>query len=199
MAGVIEGDFGLCMSLYHAYELLQQHGLLSFYNFLKGILGGVKGTPRCRTELSQNAAFMTMMEELHCEIEPEDGNQSLNQSILIEKNMTPKQRLLKSIPKPLNNFSSHPKLLKLQEIVVEHFKRYCPNNLKNTSIQTPLNTRVMVFSQYRDSVQEITALLSKHEPLIKVMSFIGQGNKETSGGKNTKGLSQKEQFEVFFS
>nr|XP_047132067.1 uncharacterized protein LOC105847408 isoform X2 [Hydra vulgaris] len=193
IAGVIEGDFGLCISLYYAYELLLQHGLLSFYNFLKGVLSGVKGTPLCRKELSQNIAFMDMMEELHSEIEPEDG-ESLNESIMLGKNISAKQRLLKSIPKPLSSFNSHPKLLKLEEIVLEHFRRFCPNSSK--SVQTPLNTRVMIFSQYRDSVQEITALLSKHEPLIKVMSFIGQGNKETAGGKNTKGLSQKEQFEV---
>ncbi|XP_065660698.1 Fanconi anemia group M protein isoform X3 [Hydra vulgaris] len=193
IAGVIEGDFGLCISLYYAYELLLQHGLLSFYNFLKGVLSGVKGTPLCRKELSQNIAFMDMMEELHSEIEPEDG-ESLNESIMLGKNISAKQRLLKSIPKPLSSFNSHPKLLKLEEIVLEHFRRICPNSSK--SVQTPLNTRVMIFSQYRDSVQEITALLSKHEPLIKVMSFIGQGNKETAGGKNTKGLSQKEQFEV---
>lgn len=36
--GVAEGMFALCMTLYHAYELLMQHGIRSFYNFLKGVL-----------------------------------------------------------------------------------------------------------------------------------------------------------------
>ena len=54
------------------------------------------------------------------------------------------------------------------------------------------NTRIMIFSQYRDSVNEITELLSRHRPLIKVMSFIGQ----SSAGKTTKGFTQKEQLKV---
>ena len=53
-------------------------------------------------------------------------------------------------------------------------------------------TRVMIFSQYRDSVQEITDMLTKHRPLVKSMSFIGQA----SAGKNTKGFTQKEQLKV---
>jgi len=32
----------------------------------------------------------------------------------------------------------------------------------------------MIFSQYRDSVQEITACLHSFKPLIKVMEFVGQ-------------------------
>ena len=53
-------------------------------------------------------------------------------------------------------------------------------------------TRVMIFSQYRDSVSEITNILRQHHPLIKVMSFIGQ----SSAGKATKGFTQKEQLKV---
>ena len=52
-------------------------------------------------------------------------------------------------------------------------------------------SRVMIFSQYRDSVNEITAMLHKHRPLCRVMSFIGQ-----STGKSTRGFSQKEQLKV---
>jgi hypothetical protein len=34
--GPIEGDFAVALSLYHGYDLLLQHGLLPFYNFIKG-------------------------------------------------------------------------------------------------------------------------------------------------------------------
>jgi len=54
-------------------------------------------------------------------------------------------------------------------------------------------TRVMIFSQYRDSVTEITAMLKQHQPKVKVMSFIGQ----SSAGKSTKGFTQKEQLKVY--
>lgn len=54
-------------------------------------------------------------------------------------------------------------------------------------------TRVMVFSQYRDSVEEIASVLRKYEPIIKPMKFIGQGS---AVGKSSRGLSQKEQLRV---
>lgn len=194
--GNIEGDFALLMSLYHAYAVLLQHGLLSFYTFLKGVLSGKKGTTKAKIQLQQNSNLMDLMEDLHSRIEPDDGNQSLNESIIAEKNMDPKERLLKSIPKPMKNFVSHPKITKLEEIVVKHFQKHQRNAAGLHSSQTPLNTRIMIFSQYRDSVQEITAVLSRHEPLVKCMSFIGQGSKDSCDNKSTKGLSQKEQIKV---
>ena len=188
--GMIEGDFALAISLYHAYELLQQHGILSFYNFLKEICSGTKGTSRGRSELMRHERFMEMMEGLRQRIEPpDDVDDSLNGSFL--DTLTPKRRLLKSIPKPNSLFSSHPKLKKLEEIVVKHFEN-SKENFENASSQTILSTRVMIFSQYRDSVQEITAVLNKYQPLVKVMSFVGQNGT----GKGNRGLSQKEQLEV---
>lgn len=50
----------------------------------------------------------------------------------------------------------------------------------------------MIFSQYRDSVAEITDILKQHDPMVKAMSFIGQ----SSTGKATKGFTQKEQLKV---
>ncbi|XP_065063159.1 Fanconi anemia group M protein homolog [Rhopilema esculentum] len=188
--GLIEGDFALAISLYHAYELLQQHGILSFYNFIKEVYCGTKGTARCRTELMKHEKFMEMMNGLQQRIEPpDDADVSLNGSFF--ESLTPKRRLLKSIPKPNSLFSSHPKLQKLEEIVVDHFEKSKEKEPIHSS-QTPLNTRIMIFSQYRDSVQEITAVLSKHQPLVNVMSFVGQNG----AGKGKKGLTQKEQLEV---
>ncbi len=136
---------------------------------------------------------MEMMEDLRQRIEPPDNlDGSLNSSALLAP--TPKTRLLKSIPKTNSLFSSHPKLNKLEEIIVKHFET-AKEKMADKSSQTPLNTRVMIFSQYRDSVQEITSILNKHQPLVKVMSFVGQGG----SSKGKKGLTQKEQLEVLFS
>ena len=187
---MIEGDFALSISLYHAYDLLQLHGVLSFYNFLKGICNGQKGTTRGRIELKRHEKFMQLMQDLQQRIEPaDDVDGPLNGSSL--NALTPKGRLLESIPKPCGVFISHPKLTKLEEVVVKHFEN-AKENLVGPPSQTPLNTRVMIFSQYRDSVQEITAALNKHEPLVKVMSFVGQNG----SGNGKKGLTQKEQIEV---
>ena len=48
----------------------------------------------------------------------------------------------------------------------------------------------MIFSQYRESVYEITEMLSSH-PEIKPMEFVGQ-----SAGGSRKSVTQKEQLEV---
>lgn len=51
---------------------------------------------------------------------------------------------------------------------------------------------MMIFSSFRESVQEIAAMLNHHTPLIRVMTFMGQA----SAGKGVKGFTQKEQLEV---
>ncbi|KAJ3218535.1 hypothetical protein HDU67_005094 [Dinochytrium kinnereticum] len=100
------------------------------------------------------------------------------------KEMMSNLRLMITLP----NFISHPKLERLMEIVLSHLA----NHEEQTEDGTP-NTRIMIFSQYRDSVEEIVDVLSKHEPLVRATCFIGQG----SGKKGSmKGQTQKEQLEV---
>ncbi|XP_076442631.1 Fanconi anemia group M protein-like [Babylonia areolata] len=158
--GIVEGDFALAMSLYHGFELLQLHGLRSLHNFLEGIVNGTKSYGRTRTELMKNADFNEVKEILNAKFQP-SGQPQDRPAFLV----------------------GHPKLVKLEEVVLEHFHRF------QAAGQA---TRVMIFSQYRDSVQEITAMLQQHDPLVKVMSFIGQ----SSVGKSTKGFTQKEQLKV---
>ncbi|CAI7999090.1 Fanconi anemia group M protein [Geodia barretti] len=91
-------------------------------------------------------------------------------------------------------FYGHPKLRKLEEVVLEHFRRCGAQSADGTGGRGPnTETRVMVFSQYRESVQEIADLLSSHAPLVRVMSFVGHG---TTGKSTSKGLTQREQTEV---
>lgn len=60
-----------------------------------------------------------------------------------------------------------------------------------TSDSAPVDTRVMIFSSFRDSVQEIAEMLSRLQPVVRVMTFVGH-----STGKGMKGFTQKEQLEV---
>ena len=95
-------------------------------------------------------------------------------------------------------FYSHPKLKKLEEVVLDHFGRLQKESSDATtsssiSSSSALQTRVMIFSQYRESVQEIADMLSCHAPLVRVMSFVGHG---TTGKSTSKGLTQREQTEV---
>ncbi|XP_068729595.1 Fanconi anemia group M protein-like [Montipora capricornis] len=185
----IEGDFAMCISLYHAYELLLQHGILSFYNFIKGIMDGTKGMPRAKTEITKNYEFSQLMDELRGEIEPPVESSIAGNDSLLFSQFSPRRRALMNVPKPSATFKSHPKLMKLKEIVLEHFTKFQDMDVAN---KKGVATRVMIFSQYRDSVNEIAALLAQHKPLVRVMSFIGQ----QSTGKSSRGLTQKEQLQV---
>ena len=69
--GTVEGDFQMAMSLYHGFELLQLHGLRSFYNFLLKILNGESGHGRTRNELTRNADFNDITEKLRAKFSAE--------------------------------------------------------------------------------------------------------------------------------
>jgi ERCC4-related helicase len=89
-------------------------------------------------------------------------------------------REMKSKP----DFLTHLKMEKLLHVILEHFRLILDEENKS-------NSRVIVFTQYRESVEEIVSLLNRHE-VLHVMSFVGQ----STGNKGTKGLTQKEQLEV---
>ncbi|XP_025775097.1 Fanconi anemia group M protein [Puma concolor] len=174
--GIIEGEFAICISLYHGYELLQQMGMRSLYFFLCGIMDGTKGMTRAKNELSRNEDFMKLYNHLECMFAHTRGT-SASGSSTIQKG-----------DKDKNFVYSHPKLKKLEEVVVEHFKSW---NTQNASEKKCAETRVMIFSSFRDSVQEIAEMLLKHQPIIRVMTFVGHAS-----GKSMKGFTQKEQLEV---
>lgn len=161
---------------------------------MKAIVDGSKGMARARSELMRHTDFMDVMNELRELIEKPPDETSAETSALFSQFTSPRRRsMMREAFDP--SFKSHPKLLKLEEVIVEHFQNFSVNNGASTSTtdsEKEVNTRVMIFSQYRDSVGEITAILNKHKPLVRVMSFIGQA----STGKSSKGLSQKEQLEV---
>ncbi|EQC26413.1 hypothetical protein, variant [Saprolegnia diclina VS20] len=76
--------------------------------------------------------------------------------------------------------SNNPKLAQLQKVLQEHFARHSAGGS---------STRAIVFTQYRESVNEIVALLTPLAPLIKVQAFVGQG----AGKGKEKGQTQKQQ------
>uniref|UniRef100_A0A8C4VNV9 ATP-dependent RNA helicase FANCM n=1 Tax=Gopherus evgoodei TaxID=1825980 RepID=A0A8C4VNV9_9SAUR len=174
--GIIEGDFALCISLYHGYELLLQMGTRSLFIFLCGIMDGSKGLTRARNELSRNEDFMKLYRQLETMFS-DTSVTSANGNLLYNNRTGPinKNKII----------YSHPKLKKLEEVVVEHFKSWkgCTGKC--------YDTRVMIFSSFRDSVQEIAEMLSQHHPIVRVMTFVGH-----STGKSMKGFTQKEQLEV---
>eukprot|EP00057_Strongylocentrotus_purpuratus_P017531 XP_011672005.1 PREDICTED: LOW QUALITY PROTEIN: Fanconi anemia group M protein [Strongylocentrotus purpuratus] len=210
--GPIEGDFAICMSLYHGFELLLQHGQRSLYSFLLGTIDGSKGNARKRSELMRNADFSNLIETLEAKYagsmntshNTSHNTSSHNSSGLFTSMSSPSSRATGSkgiggCKEEVEEYvSSHPKITKLKEVVLEHFEKFTSDHKAeegpSTSSKAPSrpSTRVMIFAQYRDSVQEITHMLNRHRPAVRCMSFIGQA----SAGKNTKGFSQKEQIRV---
>ncbi|XP_038611928.1 Fanconi anemia group M protein [Tachyglossus aculeatus] len=176
--GIVEGQLALCISLYHGFELLQQMGLRSFYMFLRGIMDGTKGLARARNELGRNENFMKLYRHLESMF-PDSGTHSGSSTGISATRIGHEDRKV---------FYSHPKLKKLEEVVVEHFRTWKDQRVSESNCD---GTRVMIFSSFRDSVQEIADMLHQHHPIIRAMTFVGQGS-----GKNVKGFTQKEQLEV---
>ncbi|XP_077394002.1 Fanconi anemia group M protein [Festucalex cinctus] len=166
--GMLEGDFALCISLYHGYELLMQMGLRSLFSYVQGIMDGSREMSRARNELQRTPTF----KDLYHEMEAKFGKLPGSEEPFIY---------------------GHPKLQKLEDVVLQHFRLLVERASDNNgSGAQEVSTRVMIFSSFRDSVQEIAAMLNRHAPLIRVMTFMGQA----SAGKGVKGFTQREQLEV---
>ncbi|KAF2982520.1 hypothetical protein EK904_011217, partial [Melospiza melodia maxima] len=134
--GIIEGDFALCISLYHGYELLLQMGIRSLFIYLWGIMDGSKGLSRTKSELGRNQDFMELYQQLQdmfsdTAVTPESGSAG-NSSTALEK----KKEFV----------YSHPKLKKLEEIVIEHFRSWkqrgsvCPGSPPQFLLQSSMNS-----------------------------------------------------------
>ncbi|GAA6110092.1 Fanconi anemia group M protein isoform X1, partial [Tachysurus ichikawai] len=167
--GALEGDFALCISLYHGYELLQQMGLRSLFFFTQNIMSGSKETSRARNELQRSPVFMDLYREM--------------EALFLNPTKGPEEQY----------FYSHPKLQKLDEVIEQHFSSWAKRSGSATgSGDKAESSRVMIFSSFRESVQEIAEMLNRHQPLVRVMTFMGQA----SAGKGVRGFTQKEQLEV---
>ena len=177
--------------------MLQVHGIRSFYQTIRQLLDGPPS--RGKNELTRDHHFAGILRRLRSKLEEVDGVDSSG----VDSRMALSQMYAHNVGASF--FYSHPKLRKLEEIIMSHFNS--SGSHASSSVQTTFSstgslqreagshgddTRVMVFSQYRESVKEIATMLSRHSPLIRVMSFVGQA----TSGKSNKGLTQKEQLQV---
>ncbi|KAK7425656.1 3'-5' DNA helicase [Neonectria magnoliae] len=80
-----------------------------------------------------------------------------------------------------DGFVGHPKLTALADTVLNHFMDRGEESA----------TRVIVFSEYRDSAEDIVRMLNAHRPLIKASIFVGQAD-----SKRGEGMKQAQQIEV---
>jgi ATP-dependent DNA helicase MPH1 len=78
-----------------------------------------------------------------------------------------------------DGFVGHPKLTALVDHVLNHF------------MDSGEATRVIIFSEYRDSAEDIVRTLNKHRPLVKASIFVGQAD-----GKRGEGMKQAQQIQT---
>ncbi|GAB1311136.1 3'-5' DNA helicase [Madurella fahalii] len=112
------------------------------------------------------------------EDKPGQGSK-LRRQLLSDENF---QKMMSTIEgwMKLKEFNGHPKLTYLCETLVNHFIDAGENS----------NTRAIVFSEYRDSAEEIVRLLNS-QPLISATVFVGQAD-----SKRSEGMKQKQQIET---
>lgn len=82
------------------------------------------------------------------------------------------------------DFIGHPKLEYLREVVLNHFLDAGEGREGPGAPARP--TRIMVFSGYRDSTQDICRVLKRNEPMIRPHEFVGQASSKSSEGMNQK-------------
>ena len=101
----------------------------------------------------------------------------------------PFQTMMSRVQIWINNpdFVGHPKLEYLQSVVMNHFL----DAGDGRGASDPSSTRVMVFSHYRDSAEEIARVLKRNDPMIRPHVFVGQASSKASDG-----MDQKKQLDI---
>ena len=193
----------ICMSLVAAYELLVVYGIWPFFVNMDPHSSRDAAADRDEEEAigrGRGGAGSKKNKNDQDDDEEDEIKTSLARKAMEENPefMRMMDQIRVKVKQP--TFVSHPKIERLVAIVIKHFmdhqdKTYAsqgsPSIAGAGDRATPIQTRVMIFANFRESVDEISRVLEKHRPLIKVRQFIGQA---TAKGK--KGISQKEQQKV---
>nr|CAD7428386.1 unnamed protein product [Timema monikensis] len=192
---IVESDFAIAMTLYHALELLCIHGARSFATFLDEKLND-KQSNLLKSRLMHNSSFISLLDEVKQQLMPIDVQEqdpdisfsvSIDSAVILKSVLHSRLNFAPGSQEVLNRsereqyICTHPKMEKLEQVVLAHFQ-----SCKNKEV----HTRVMVFAEYRETVVEICHILQQYHPLVKPMKFIGQFRQ----GKG--GFSQKQQIEV---
>ncbi|MCJ1284907.1 3'-5' DNA helicase [Xylographa opegraphella] len=160
--GMVNTIFSILASLSHAIELLKFHGIGPFYHKLVDF----------RSEIASGEKASKYKKEI-------------NESEHFNKLMTRVGTWISD-----KDFIGHPKLDHLRSVVLNHFLDAGDGRGVIPGIP-PASTRIMVFSHYRDSAEEIARVLRRDGPMIRPHVFVGQAN-----SKGSEGMDQKTQLDV---
>ena len=162
LKGMVNTIFNILASLAHGLELLKYHGIGPFYGKLKSFEQGViDGTSK-----GKYAAEIAHNEHF--------------------------KKLMNMQKAWINNpdFVGHPKLSYLKTVVLNHFMD-ASDGQGAAGGRPPSDTRIMIFVHFRDSAEEVTRVLKRHEPMIRPHVFVGQ-----SSSKDSAGMDQKIQLDI---
>ena len=162
---MVHNDFAIAGALSRAYDRLCQHGIGSFLSLIEGTLQEYQDVVDKGKHLSVEKSKLLRNYELKRMIDD-----------LKQQQLQP-------------GFMGHPKLQRLLHIILEHLAN---EQNDDSTANTNTATRIMIFSQYRSSVDEIAKALSEHKPMVRCSHFVGQAG--AKDGK--KGLNQREQQDV---
>jgi len=160
--GMMQALFTVLASIAHSIKLLSFHGIKPFYDKIKDF--------RTDSEASRN------------------GGGKYRKQILDHpdfRTMTDRLQMWTSNP----DFVGHPKLEHLCQTVLNHFLDAEAGRLGEDA--PPSATRVIVFSEYRDSAETITKALNRHGPILRASVFVGQAD-----SKRSEGMKQAQQIET---
>ena len=128
-------------------DLLLQHGMRTFFNFLAKTMGEIPSeqqqhvNKRLRYELNQMSVWGEIVTFMKDKFQHDSSDDRLNASHLYLSQVQPGGACLS--PSSKTSFVlGHPKMEQLRDRVVTHFKENAAHG-----------TRVMIFSEYRDSVK----------------------------------------------
>lgn len=124
------------------------------------------------------APFYHKMLDFRSEVE--QGKSKNKQQIIRDEHFIEMMDTIEKWQK-LDSFVGHPKLSYLCENLLNHFMDAGEGS----------STRAIVFSEYRDSAEEIVRTLNKHKPMIKATIFVGQAD-----SKRSEGMKQKQQIDT---
>ncbi|XP_064536170.1 uncharacterized protein Fancm isoform X1 [Drosophila montana] len=143
---LIVSNFAMCISLYHAMELLERHGLRVFVNNFDADEHG-----RDKFVL-KDVALRELVEHVRQQL----GSNPLDFSTHAMTNG-------QVAPLPASLDFGHPKYEQARQVLLQHFESHA-------------DSRAIVFCEYRESVMLIQRLLLQHRPLVRPRCFVGQSS-----------------------